>query len=202
MSSLLYPIAEIFETIQGEATFTGTPAVFIRLQGCDVGCPWCDTKYSWPQEAATATLSVSAIIERVLAYQSIHTVITGGEPCQYDLMPLISALRAELRFVQVETSGTYPIAIEKESGIWITVSPKINMKKPFIMESIEKADEIKFPVGKLKDIDNLLTLKITNKLTWLQPLSLNDSATKICMETAIRYGFKVSFQVHRLIGIP
>ena len=201
MSSLLYPIAEIFESIQGEATFAGTPAVFIRLQGCDVGCPWCDTKYSWKRESATEVLSVSAIIKRITTYQSMHVVITGGEPCMYDLMPLISALRVESRCVQVETGGTYPIMIEKKLGIWITVSPKINMEKPFIMESIAKADEIKFPVGKLKDIDTLLNMKITNRPIWLQPLSLNDSATKICIKAAIRYGFKVSFQVHRLVGI-
>ena len=40
-------INEIFDTIQGEAYFTGTPATFIRLQGCPVGCAWCDTKHTW-----------------------------------------------------------------------------------------------------------------------------------------------------------
>ena len=39
-------INEIFDTIQGEAYFTGTPATFIRLQGCPVGCNWCDTKHT------------------------------------------------------------------------------------------------------------------------------------------------------------
>ena len=41
-------INEVFPTIQGEATYTGTPATFIRLQGCPVGCSWCDTKHTWP----------------------------------------------------------------------------------------------------------------------------------------------------------
>ena len=40
-------IAETFFSIQGEGATAGAPAVFIRLQGCSVGCAWCDTKYSW-----------------------------------------------------------------------------------------------------------------------------------------------------------
>ncbi len=49
MSNTVF-VNEIFETIQGEATYTGTPAVFVRLQGCPVGCPWCDTKHTWDVE--------------------------------------------------------------------------------------------------------------------------------------------------------
>mgnify|MGYP003664071811 FL=1 len=42
-----YKINEIFETLQGEGSFTGQPSIFIRLQGCPVGCSWCDTKHTW-----------------------------------------------------------------------------------------------------------------------------------------------------------
>ncbi len=42
-----YPINEMFQTLQGEGYFTGVPAIFIRLQGCPVGCAWCDTKHTW-----------------------------------------------------------------------------------------------------------------------------------------------------------
>ncbi|MBT5978051.1 MAG: 7-carboxy-7-deazaguanine synthase QueE, partial [Flavobacteriales bacterium] len=43
-----YPVMEHFATIQGEGFYAGTPAYFIRLGGCDVGCHWCDVKDSWP----------------------------------------------------------------------------------------------------------------------------------------------------------
>ena len=43
----MYRVNEVFETIQGEGSFTGCPAIFIRLQGCPVGCAWCDTKQTW-----------------------------------------------------------------------------------------------------------------------------------------------------------
>lgn len=41
-----YPINEMFQTLQGEGYFTGVPAIFIRLQGCPVGCARCDTKHT------------------------------------------------------------------------------------------------------------------------------------------------------------
>ncbi len=47
IDDILYPINEIFVTIQAEGSFSGTPSIFIRLQGCNVGCPWCDTKHTW-----------------------------------------------------------------------------------------------------------------------------------------------------------
>ena len=33
-----YPVMEHFYTIQGEGAYTGYPAYFIRLGGCDVQC--------------------------------------------------------------------------------------------------------------------------------------------------------------------
>src|SRR3954471_5416133 len=42
-----FAVNEVFESIQGEAQHAGTPSVFIRLQGCAVACPWCDTKHTW-----------------------------------------------------------------------------------------------------------------------------------------------------------
>ena len=41
------PINEVYWTIQGEGVHTGVPALFVRMQGCAVGCPWCDTKHTW-----------------------------------------------------------------------------------------------------------------------------------------------------------
>ncbi|MGK7488522.1 4Fe-4S cluster-binding domain-containing protein, partial [Salmonella enterica] len=99
-----YPINEMFQTLQGEGYFTGVPAIFIRLQGCPVGCAWCDTKHTWDKLSdrevslysilaktkesdkwgAASSEDLLAVINRQ-GYTARHVVITGGEPCIHDL---------------------------------------------------------------------------------------------------------------------
>src|SRR5688572_3356813 len=169
-----YPVNEIFETIQGEAAWTGTPSVFVRLQGCPVGCGWCDTKHTWALDNAVvmsqtvildkdeapdhrwAMFSTSDLRERVNQSRIGHVVITGGEPCLYDLTELCLGLLEDGVTVQVETSCTHVISVGSDD-VWITGSPKIGMSGGFkvIRESIERADEIKFPIGKDSDVQLL-----------------------------------------------
>lgn len=114
--TMQYPINEIFQTLQGEGYFTGVPAIFIRLQGCPVGCAWCDTKHTWDKlaEREVSLFSVMAKTkesdkwaastpEELLAvinrqgYTARHVVITGGEPCIHDLTPLTQLLEQHNR---------------------------------------------------------------------------------------------------------
>lgn len=224
----LFGVNEIFETVQGEATFTGTPAVFLRLQGCDVGCPWCDTKHTWQsdpaqqrtlvdvayrkqQDAATwAEADLHGLLAILRTYRPRHLVITGGEPALYDLVPLSSALADEGWQVQLETSGTETIRIDERA--FVTVSPKLGMPggKAVKMDALDRADEIKMPVGKQADVDLLIDLlKRADQFMaddhprsiWLQPLSASPKATALCIEQATRHGFRVSVQTHKFIGV-
>ena len=115
------PVNEVFETIQGEATFAGMPAIFVRLQGCDVGCPWCDTKFTWeldeskvvsfdtmlakPDSAspAFARVGTDVLVNCLISYpfRARHIVITGGEPAMHDLAALTGALCDAGRSVQL-----------------------------------------------------------------------------------------------------
>ena len=101
-------IAECFFSIQGEGVTVGMPAVFIRLQGCSVGCHWCDTKYSWdPADGHQATLG--ALVAEAAAFPCRRAVITGGEPLESSLFtPLVEALNACGFTLEVETSGILP----------------------------------------------------------------------------------------------
>src|SRR5678815_6049615 len=83
-------IAEIFFSIQGEGPTAGLPAVFIRLQGCSVGCRWCDTKYSWDPAAGRA-VDLDELMSQARSYPCRRVVITGGEPLESSLFfPLVS----------------------------------------------------------------------------------------------------------------
>ena len=98
-------IAETFFSIQGEGVTAGAPAVFIRLQGCSVGCRWCDTKYSWdPAGGREATLE--SLIEEAVAAPCRRAVVTGGEPLESSFFaPIVRALTDRGFTIEVETSG-------------------------------------------------------------------------------------------------
>jgi len=216
-----YPINEIFQSIQGEATFTGTPSVFIRLQGCPVGCAWCDTKHTWDIEPEFvinntimmakesdskqyAEMSIDDLLVTLKQFHATHIVLTGGEPAIHDLRALTNALYENGYLVQIETSGTHPI--KAHLGCFITLSPKIDMVGGFkiLPECIEMADEIKHPVGKQADIDKLRNeiLPYTNNDNiWLQPLSQSQKATDLCIQQATENGWKVSIQTHKFLGV-
>jgi len=99
-------ISEVFVSVQGEGASAGTPSVFVRLQGCSVGCAWCDTKYSWdPERGRTTTLE--RLLAEVAAAAPANVVVTGGEPLEHPAFaPLVRGLARLGRRVEVETAGT------------------------------------------------------------------------------------------------
>ena len=118
------PVVETFHSLQGEGLHAGRSAFFIRLGGCAVACPWCDTKHSWPAEAhpQQSLATLAAETEAAAEAGAAFVVITGGEPLHHDLGPLCQALVEPSGLpLHLETSGVDPL-----SGCfaWITLSPK------------------------------------------------------------------------------
>ena len=91
-TSNLLPVMEHFYSIQGEGFNTGKAAFFIRLGGCNVGCVWCDVKESWNANAHPK-ISVSELISEAKKIISKNIIVTGGEPCMYDLTILCNELK-------------------------------------------------------------------------------------------------------------
>jgi organic radical activating enzyme len=116
----MLPVMESFYTIQGEGAFSGCPAYFIRLGGCDVGCFWCDVKESWDVESHPRR-SIESILKEVLDAGAKIAVITGGEPAMHELGPLTSALQSAGIRTHIETSGAHRITGKWD---WVTLSPK------------------------------------------------------------------------------
>jgi 7-carboxy-7-deazaguanine synthase len=99
-------ICELFQSIQGEGEYAGTPSVFVRTTGCNLRCWFCDTPYSsWNPEGSHARWR--DVLEQVLSHECQHVVVTGGEPLlQPDVVPFTHALCDAGRFVTIETAGT------------------------------------------------------------------------------------------------
>jgi len=90
---LKLPLVEEFYSIQGEGCHTGRAAYFIRIGGCDIGCSWCDTKYSWNADLHPM-VDIEAIVSNVVAAGADSVVVTGGEPLMWNLDPLCRLLKS------------------------------------------------------------------------------------------------------------
>jgi len=140
-----YPVVDHYYTIQGEGAWAGRAAYFIRLAGCDVGCPWCDTKESWSAEGHPVVAIDDLVVSAVASACGI-VVVTGGEPAMHVLDPLVDRLHEAHLTVHLETSGAYPIT---GSFDWVTLSPK--KYKPPVVENYDKVDELKVIVAHRSD---------------------------------------------------
>lgn len=139
------PVMEHFYTIQGEGAHSGRPAYFIRLAGCDVGCPWCDVKESWDKEKHPE-ISISTLVESAASFPIGIAVITGGEPLLHNLESLTKSLRQKGFQTHIETSGSSPFSGHFD---WITFSPK-RYKAP-LDEIYEKTSELKVIIAGKQD---------------------------------------------------
>ena len=197
----LLPLVEDFYTIQGEGFHTGKPAYFIRLGGCDVGCKWCDAKYTWNPKLYPPT-DIEVVVKRAVECQAKSIVITGGEPLLYPLEPLTSRLKAENLKIFLETSGSHPF-----SGYfdWVCLSPK--RKQPPLEEAFGRADELKVVIESEEDFEwaEQNAAKVSEHcLLYLQP---EWSRSKEMMSSIVEYAksnpkWSISIQSHKFMHIP
>jgi organic radical activating enzyme len=131
------PLVEHFYSLQGEGYHTGKAAYFIRIGGCDVGCSWCDSRYSWNPDLHPL-VDISEIAGYVRDSGADSVVITGGEPLMWDMKPLTSMLRKMGIKLFLETSGSHPLTGYWD---WICLSPKKN--SPPVGNICLSADELK-----------------------------------------------------------
>ena len=207
-----HPISEVFLSVQGEGPSAGTPAHFIRLQGCDVGCHWCDTKYSWPGDGGEVVSEEQLWARADALGEAPLLVITGGEPLRYaGLAALLEQAIARWPRVEVETSGVAPPPWSHPRLAW-NVSPKL----PGVTERwretwahaaawlTEPNATFKLVVGDAPDPDDALRLiaehRLPSERVMLMPEGLTDAAVRAhavaLAPLCVRHGFRMSPRLH------
>ena len=197
----LLPLVEDFYTIQGEGFHSGKPAYFIRLGGCDVGCKWCDAKFTWDARRFPP-VEVGEIIERASSHEAQAIVITGGEPLLYPLGLLTKGLKERGLEIFLETSGTSPLSGDFD---WVCLSHK-RQKAP-LDEVCAVASELKVIVESAEDFAwaEECAARVGEKcLLFLQPeWSRYESVIADVVEYAKAHPqWNVSVQVHKFMHIP
>lgn len=197
----LLPLVEDFYTIQGEGFHSGKPAYFIRLGGCDVGCKWCDAKFTWDARKFPP-VAVEEVVARASSYEAQAIVITGGEPLLYPLGRLTEMLHERGLEIFLETSGTQPLSGEFD---WICLSPK-RQRAP-LDEVCQKASELKVIIESAEDFawaEESAARVGEDTLLYLQPeWSRYQQVIADVVEYAKHHPrWNVSVQAHKFMHIP
>lgn len=188
-------VNEIFYSLQGEGFHTGTAAVFVRLSGCNLRCPFCDTDH-----AAGTEMTEDEIAEAAKGYPAPLVVVTGGEPSLFLTPSLVAKLHEAGKMVAVETNGTHPLP---DNVDWVTLSPK----DAFVANArpvLTRCDELKvvFDGNPLPDYGHIEAAH-----RFLQPCDTGDTRRnrEIC-GAAISYiqshpEWRLSLQTHKILNI-
>lgn len=215
----------MFFTIQGEGPFAGHRAIFVRLAGCNLQCPGCDTEYTQHR----APWLISKIIERVaqLAYTNdalgCLVVITGGEPTRQPIGLLVEALVMAGYYVQIESNGVLPLdehlafVLEKYQRAYLVISPKTANVDPraaslaaafkYVLDyrSVDKTDYL--PIQALSHpVKGRVARPPVGTPVYVNPFDSGDSeinkqnlqmAARVCMLK----GYVLGVQLHKLVGL-
>ncbi len=203
---------EMFYSLQGEGTRMGTPAVFLRLAGCNLACRWCDTKHSWGQGVE---MEVEQVAKRLLSCGCRNLVITGGEPLlqQEELVSLLALLPTEF-FVEVESNGTLlpcPALLARVNQ-W-NISPKLghsgqSAARALCAETLAAFAALphawfKFVVQAAADWESIAALGLPGERTILMPCATTraelEAARPAVAELCLHHGLRFGDRLHLVL---
>ena len=211
-------VNEIFYSLQGEGHHTGRAAIFVRLSGCNLACPFCDTDFSSFREMDEAEI-LQAIHQLLPAAAATSQrplpmiVLTGGEPTLQNTEPLIDLLHQEGFFVAMETNGTNPLPPNLD---WSTVSPKgpVAFNEEGAKKRVVQLSQLSRPAMRCNELKLVFTencqperfLDIEADFYYLQPCDVGDeqrnqALIRQCVEyIKVHPLWRLSLQTHKLVG--
>jgi 7-carboxy-7-deazaguanine synthase len=217
-------VHSIWYTIQGEGPFAGQPAIFIRLTGCNLRCPLCDTEYTSTRHA----LSAEEIAREISVESAMHVgmyrmgliVITGGEPFRQNIDPLVRLLVGRGYTVQIETNGTqYPGDDFPFDLAEITCCPKTTMSHSQLIPYVDSWKYV-LQADHISSVDGLPTSILgmnrapqrppedfPRHLIFLNPVdeshpTKNKRNTIAAAQSCLKHGYRFGVQLHKLAGLP
>jgi 7-carboxy-7-deazaguanine synthase len=221
-------VGKPFATIQGEGPFAGTPATFIRLAGCNLCCQTCDTNYTkgrgfWGIDKIYHDLQAMKLKPGSLI------VLTGGEPFRQPIGKFVNGLLDWGYVVQIETNGTLdPNNMNlAHPNLWIVCSPKTSqvsmILRPYVRclkyiiehGQVDPKDGLPTSVLGQKGIRPCRPWEMYQGEVMVQPMdertgrnqsiSENRNANKLHMkaavESALKFGWRISLQIHKILGV-
>lgn len=216
-------IQEVFYTLQGEGPFIGEPSVFVRTGGCNLRCHWCDTDF----ESSAWHPSLEELLARIDALRPPVcdlVVLTGGEPLRQNVVPLVHALLGRGLRIQVETNGTLwlpdlsdcfadagprltIVCSPKTPSLHADLVPRVAVFK-YVLAAGETDPEDGLPAvsTQIRGQEARLFRAPAGAAVTVMPRDDGDAAKnaanlKACTEVALARGYRMSVQLHKLLGI-
>lgn len=200
-----YPLAQqgVFSTIQGEGVLAGTPMIFVRFAGCSVGCPGCDTDYS-----VRGRVTMAELLDRISRhhYGNVRWVwLTGGEPTDHNLGPLVAELHRRCLRVAVATAGTRTVSCGLVYGgvDFLSVSPH-RLDDSWVQRCGDQLNIVPGLNGlKLADLEGVDVSRFPHR--YVTPLADSGGSPlnfQQCLEfVRARPGWKLGWQAHKAWGL-
>ena len=222
-------VQSMFYTIQGEGPFSGRPALFIRMAGCNLACHFCDTEF---ESGMSTPLTLGEVVTQVQQFpleQRRLVVLTGGEPMRQEIGPLCSALlnSCGVQVIQIETAGTLMPARLLEMlphpNIKFVCSPKTPKLHPDVPRFVSawkyviRASAVS-PVDGLPMLGTSLSTKdqpvcvarpprhVRDHGVYLSPCDEYDPAInalnqKAAVDSCLKHGYTLNLQIHKIVGV-
>lgn len=218
-------VVAIWQTIQGEGPLAGRPATFIRMAGCNLCCPLCDSDYT----KSRRLLTLEQIVNLCKQHGHKLIVITGGEPFRQNILELIAKLHSHEFIVQVETNGVLSPFHCDESEEFSRFLLAGNLYKATVVcspktskiskEMVRFIDAYKYIIsaGKTSKKDGLPRGSLgydvipfrppddfPKHMIYVQPCmdeNYQDNLEHTVDDIVMQFGYTLSLQTHKIIGV-
>ena len=214
----MFNIVEKFLSVDGEGPSSGELATFIRFQGCNLRCSWCDTTYSWDKESTAEVLTAKEIYNYIKETGVKNVTLTGGEPLiQENIDELLELLNLDDNLIiHIETNGAVNIEPFKKRHTHNNLHYIVDFKLPSSnmtnkmnlnnLKLVENSDVYKFVVGSNEDLqmayELIIKYDLTSKcLVYLSPVSGNIDMQEIVefMKDKKLNKVRLQAQLHKII---